>query len=236
MKRSQVNTIISEADAFAREHQFYLPPFAYWTPDNWRAQDESVREIAEHGLGWDITDFGQGRYSELGLCLFTIRNGSPANLKTGRGKIYAEKLLIVGENQVTPFHYHWVKTEDIINRGGGTLMLQLYNSTEDGGLADTDITVSTDGRVRHLPAGAIVALVHGESITLPTGLYHKFWGEGGTVLVTEVSMVNDDHTDNRFYEPVGRFSEIEEDEPPLHLLVNDYGRYYQHMAGAKGGY
>ncbi len=236
MKRSRVNAIIREADAFIKAHQFYLPPFAYWTPDDWRSKDESVREIAERGLGWDITDFGQGRYDELGLCLFTIRNGDPANLKTGRGKIYAEKLLIVGENQITPFHFHWVKTEDIINRGGGTLMIQLYNSTPDGGLADTDITVSTDGMVRHLPAGAVVALGHGESITLPTGLYHKFWGEGGTVLVTEVSMVNDDHTDNRFLDPIGRFSEIEEDEPPLHLLVGDYIRYYPYAAAPKGGY
>jgi D-lyxose ketol-isomerase len=236
MKRSRVNSLIREADAFAKEHHFYLPPFAYWTPDDWRVQDETVSEIAAHGLGWDITDFGQGRYDELGLCLFTIRNGDPANLKIGRGKVYAEKLLIVGENQITPYHFHWVKTEDIINRGGGKLMLQLYNSTEDGGLADTDITVSIDGKVHHLPAGAVVALGRGESITLTTGLYHKFWGADGTVLVTEVSMVNDDHTDNRFYEPVGRFSQIEEDEAPLHLLVGDYVNYYPFAAGAKGGY
>jgi D-lyxose ketol-isomerase len=26
----------------------------------------------------------------------------------------------------------------------------------------------------------------------------------------------------RFLEPTGRFPEIEEDEPPLYLLVNDY--------------
>jgi len=37
-----------------------------------------------------------------------------------------------------------------------------------------------------------------------------------------VSMVNDDHTDNRFYREAGRFPPIEEDEKPLHLLAIDY--------------
>ncbi len=68
----------------------------------------------------------------------------------------------------------------------------------------------------------------GESITLPTRQYHKFWGEGSRVLVGEVSNVNDDNIDNRFYEPVGRFPDIEEDEEPLYLLCNDYGKYYRH--------
>ena len=33
---------------------------------------------------------------------------------------------------------------------------------------------------------------------------------------------NDDNTDNRFYEKMGRFPEIEEDEPPYRLLCNEY--------------
>ncbi len=70
-----------------------------------------------------------------------------------------------------------------------------------------------------------MVLSPGESITLPSRLYHEFWGAGSRVLVGEVSLVNDDRTDNRFYEPVGRFPEIEEDESPLHLLVGDYPRY-----------
>ena len=64
----------------------------------------------------------------------------------------------------------------------------------------------------------------GQSITLTPGLYHRFWGEegSGTVIVGEVSMCNDDANDNRFYDKVGRFPEIEEDEAPLHLLCNEY--------------
>ena len=68
-------------------------------------------------LGWDITDFGKGEYDRLGLLMFTIRNGSFDNPKYV--KPYAEKLLITEEEQITPYHFHWKKMEDIINRGGG---------------------------------------------------------------------------------------------------------------------
>lgn len=226
MKRSEVNAIMRSADAFIKARGFFLPPFAYWTPADWTTKGEDVREIVDYQLGWDITDFGLGKYDEVGLFLFTIRNGDQANLKTGQGKVYAEKILICAENQITPLHFHWTKMEDIINRGGGTLAIQLYNSTPDGGLAESDITVSLDGVVHHFKAGHTVRLAPGQSITLPTGLYHKFWAEQGQVLVGEVSVVNDDNTDNRFYEPVGRFPDIEEDEPPLYLLTIDYKKYY----------
>jgi hypothetical protein len=226
MKRSEINALIRQADDFIRSHQFHLPPFAYWTPADWQKKGAEAREIFDHRLGWDITDFGLGGFQHLGLTLFTIRNGSADALKTGKGKTYAEKLLITNVDQVTPFHFHWTKTEDIINRGGGKLLLQLYNSTTEGGLADTPIAVSMDGVEYHLDAGATVTLHPGESITLPTGLYHKFWGQESTVLVGEVSVVNDDYTDNRFLDPIGRFPEIEEDEEPLYLLVGDYDKYY----------
>ena len=58
-------------------------------------------------------------------------------------------------------------------------------------------------------------------------MYHRFYGEEGKgkVLVGEVSTVNDDSTDNCFYEKVGRFPVIEEDEQPLYLLVSDYEKF-----------
>ena len=68
-------------------------------------------------------------------------------------------------------------------------------------------------------------LAPGESVTLMPGDWHKFWGEGGDVLIGEVSTVNDDVSDNIFRAPIGRFSEIEEDEAPTHLLVSDYPRW-----------
>ena len=228
MKRSEINAIIRDADAFIRQHQFLLPPFAHWTPDKWTSKGADCAEIVERGMGWDITDFGLGDFRNKGLLLFTIRNGSPENLRTCTGKVYAEKLLIVDESQVTPHHFHWQKVEDIINRGGGNLLLHLYHSTPDE-LADeiSPVTVSVDGITRTLPAGGVVTLCPGESITLPTGLYHKFWAEGGRVMVGEVSCVNDDINDNKFLDPIGRFTEIDEDEPPFRLLITDYAKYYR---------
>jgi D-lyxose ketol-isomerase len=227
MNRSEINAIMRDADDFIRGCGLRLPPFAYWTPEDWKTKGHEVSEIVEHKLGWDITDFGQGDFKNAGLFLFTVRNGRPDNLQTGKGKLYAEKLMIVDPGQVTPLHYHWHKVEDIINRGGGKLILELYNSTADGGLDDTNITVSMDGVERTVKPGDYIELSPGESITLPVEVYHKFWGAEKRVLIGEVSNVNDDQHDNRFYEPIGRFPTIEEDEPPLYLLVNDYAEYYR---------
>ncbi len=226
MKRSEVNRIMRDAVTFAHEHHFHLPPFAFWTPQEWATKGEEAREIVDHMLGWDITDFGSGNYARTGLFIFTIRNGTMDALRKGRGKVYAEKLLISDVDQVTPMHFHWSKTEDIINRGGGKLVIQLYNSTKDEGLDPGEVSVSIDGVRRTVKAGDTVVLEPGESISITSGLYHKFWGEDSRVLVGEVSSVNDDNVDNRFYEPVGRFPEIEEDEPPLYPLVKDYPKFY----------
>jgi D-lyxose ketol-isomerase len=227
MKRSEINAIMREADQFIQQRGFYLPPFAYWSPADWASKGEEASEIVEDQLGWDITDFGQGKYKSCGLFLFTIRNGSLEEMKAKQGKLYCEKIMVVGVHQVTPMHFHWNKVEDIINRGGGKLVIELYNATKEDGLADSPLTVSIDGVRRVAKAGDTVVLAPGESITLPPRLYHKFWGAEERVLVGEVSLVNDDKADNRFYEPVGRFPEIEEDEAPLHLLASDYPKYYR---------
>ena len=228
MKRSEINQIMRSADAFIRQQGFYLPPFAYWSPDDWREKGPEVREIVDNRLGWDITDFGLGDYEKFGLFLFTIRNGNPDNWKSMKGKLYAEKIMIVEEEQVTPMHFHWNKMEDIINRGGGNLMIQLYNATSDEKLdRESSIHLSVDGVMRIFEPGECLTLTPGESVSLPQYCYHKFWAVGGRVLIGEVSMVNDDNTDNRFLEPIGRFSTIEEDETPLYLLCNEYDRYYK---------
>ena len=138
-------------------------------------------------------------------------------------KNYCEKMLLVRTGQMTPNHFHWAKMEDIINRGGGELVIQLYNATDDEELdGSADVPISIDGITQTVEAGSLVRLAPGDSITLEPRQYHKFWAEGGNCLVGEVSRVNDDTKDNRFHEPVGRFPEIEEDEPPLHLLCNEY--------------
>ncbi len=171
-------------------------------------------------------DHNLNDFAKYGLTLFTIRNQSPTNQKP-----YAEKIMMVKEGQVTPMHYHWKKMEDIINRGGGTLVIRLYRRDEQTDLLDekSTIQVAVDGKQITVNAGGLVKLKPGQSICLTPFLYHSFWAEDGVVLAGEVSMANDDLTDNRFLAQLGRFSHIEEDEPPLHLLCSDYPQY---LAGA----
>ncbi len=224
MKRSEINHILKDTLVFLDRMQFKLPPFAFWTAEEWLSRGEAYDEIRSNMLGWDITDYGHGRFDEIGLLLFTIRNG---NLSDSRfSKPYAEKLLVIKEDQVTPDHFHRYKMEDIINRGGGNLLIKVHNSTPDLQKADTPVGVTVDGHRYCVPAGSVIRLTPGESITLPTGQYHEFQGEKGfgTVLAGEVSMVNDDRTDNCFYEEQGRFPVIDEDERPLYLLCSEYPR------------
>ena len=222
MKRSRVNEIICEGDAFIRSFGYAMPPFAYWSPAEMQRRGTESAGVFNARLGWDITEYGQGKFDELGLILFTVRNG----MKKGAGMLYAEKIMISRKDQLSPMHRHVVKAEDIINRGGGKLVLELFMSDGNGGIDPrAEVSVPVDGTMRRLPAGGLLKLDPGESVTLLPGVWHAFWGEGGDVLIGEVSTVNDDLTDNIFRDPIGRFSEIEEDVEPVHLLVSDYERW-----------
>lgn len=223
MKRSEINHIIKEAVRFFTSRQFILPEWAFWSPDKWKGSYEKCSEIVDNKLGWDITDFGSGDFRNKGLTLFTLRNG---NLQT-HNKIYCEKIMISGEEQETPTHFHWKKTEDIINRGGGNLVIELWHATSDDKLSDEDVIISIDGIRTIVKPGERLILYPGQSVCLPPRLYHKFYGEKGLgkVLIGEVSEVNDDDNDNRFFDNIGRFPQTEEDTEPLHLLVKDYPDY-----------
>src|SRR5574342_144919 len=141
MKRSQINTLQREAAQFFAAHQFHLPPWAFWRPQDWAKNENRAQEIKTLRLGWDLTDFGAGDFYHVGLLLFTLRNG-PVN-KSG-AKDYAEKVMIVRAQQLTPLHFHWHKMEDIINRGGGNLVIEMWNATSNEELAATPVTVKVD--------------------------------------------------------------------------------------------
>lgn len=222
MKRSEINACIKYMENLIQSHGFKLPPFCGWTPQEWETKGHEYDEIRDNMLGWDITDYGKGDWEKLGFALVTIRNGNQHNPKYK--KVYAEKLLMLKEGQHSPMHFHWMKSEDIINRGGGVLVIHVYNDDGQGGLGDTDVLVNSDGRSYYVPAGTGVELKPGESITIWPHQYHDFDVKEGTgdVLIGEVSMCNDDNTDNRFYEEMGRFPAVEEDEPPYRLLCNEY--------------
>lgn len=228
MKRSTVDQTIEIAREVFAAVGFAMPPFASWTVEDWQAKGPECDEIRHSMLGWDVTDFGQGRFDELGRVLFTLRNGSP---KFGSGKDYAEKLILDPENQKPPLHYHRHKMEDIVNRGGGNIMVRLYESDEEGQCSDKDFSIQVDGQAQHHKAGDLLRLEPGQSLCIPPGLIHQFWGEEGTgipigdkryTVSGEVSRVCDDWNDNCWLESCERFCKIEEDQPARYYLVHEY--------------
>ena len=223
MRRSEINAILRDAEKFLKSRQFYLPEWATWDLQDWRSNKDKVGYIVERMLGWDITDFGSGDFLKRGLFLFTMRNGKYGADK----KPYAEKIMIVEENQETPFHFHWSKMEDIINRGGGNLVIEVYNADEHEQFADSPGRIRVDGIEHIVEPGGKIILHPGQSVCQEQFLYHRFYGEPGhgKVMVGEVSQCNDDNIDNRFYEAVGRFPDIDEDEEPLYLLCSDYKKF-----------
>jgi len=129
MKRSEINAALKEMEAMVKEHRFELPPFCDFTPEEWQNKSHEYDEIRDNMLGWDITDYGLGKFDEVGFSLITIRNGNLKNPKYT--KTYAEKLLYIKEGQMAPMHFHWNKMEDIINRGGNDVYITVYNGTPD---------------------------------------------------------------------------------------------------------
>lgn len=226
MKRSEINAALREMEDFCQKLQYPLPPFCSFTPEAWRSLGPEYDEVRDCGLGWDITDYGQGDFSRFGFSLITLRNGS-RDMPEKYPQVYAEKLLYLREGQYAPNHFHWKKSEDIINRGGGTVLIRVWLSLPDEGIDRVSpVTIISDGRQYPVPAGTQIALKPGESIHIYPRLYHDFsvLPGSGNVLLGEVSQVNDDRTDNRFEPPVGRFPAIEEDEAPYRLLCTEYPR------------
>ena len=224
MKRSEINAALREMEAMLAEYRVSLPDFCHFTPEDWRHKGPEYDEVRDNMLGWDITDYGLGKFDELGFSLITLRNGNLA-LAERYPKTYAEKLLYLKEGQYSPMHFHWAKMEDIINRAGGTVLIRVYKALPDEELdRESPVTVHLDGCTRVVPAGTQVRLRPGQSISITPRLYHDFSVEPGSgpVLLGEVSQCNDDKNDNRFNPPMGRFPAIEEDEPPYRLLCSEY--------------
>ena len=226
MKRSEINNIILEANEMIKSFGHHLPEFAYWSAEKFREKQEEAKEIIRAGCGRDITDYVKGNFQKTGLFLFTLRNGKLADLTSGKGMCYAEKLLISRHNQVAPMHTHIKKVEDIINRGGANLAVEIFRSDPHGNCDEgKGGIVFCDGIERSFSPGEIIILKPGQSITLLPGDWHAFWGHDGDVIVCEVSTVNDDVKDNIFRDEVSRFSFIDEDTTPIHLLVSDYPKW-----------
>jgi D-lyxose ketol-isomerase len=172
------------------------------------------------GLGWDVVEWCPGDFARRGLVLFTLRNVLRPG-KRGARDGYAEKAMVVRLNQQTPLHAHHRKMEDIINRGGGELVIELHIGPDD---RDSRYVLVNGVRKPISHKGATVILSPGESITLVPGVFHAFHAARGDVIAGEVSTHNADDVDNDFLDPVARFPDLEEDVPPERLVVGDYSQ------------
>lgn len=220
MKRSEINRHIEFAKEFFAANHFHLPPWATWKKEEWLANYPACKEILDNKMGWDITDFSGSDFEKRGLILFTLRNGNyEKDLKS-----YCEKVMVCKEGQETPFHLHWNKMEDMINRGGGVLVFEMYSSDFNGNMTEGLLHIKVDGISRSVISGEPISLNPGQSICLEQGIYHRFYAKPGHghVLMGEVSAINDDELDNHFLEGSSRFPTIVEDEAPVHYLISDY--------------
>lgn len=218
LKRSEIESAIDAAVAMAERHGFPLPPFASWRREQWIERTAELRVPLERRLGWDVTDFGRGDFRRTGLTLLTLRNGTLAEQAAGLGQTYAEKLLHVRVGQETPFHLHPRKTEDILNRGGGELVVELVHPDEP----EASVRALVNGSPHTIAPGERLRLGPGEGVQVPRGIRHRFWAEGDEVLGGEVSSVNDDESDNVFLVESPRYPGIDEDVPARRLLVGEY--------------
>lgn len=160
---------------------------------------------------WDITDFGLGDFDRYGLTLINLAEEPE----------YCEKIMYARAGQITPAHTHHVKKEDIIVRQG-QLALRLWDTAPEQATQDASFRVNINGVPSEVYTGSTVVLEAGERITLTPGIYHEFWAEAAPALIGEVSTANDDATDNIFANPdIGRFPGIEEDDPPLVILISE---------------
>ncbi len=215
--RSEVNRLITAAAEIFAAQGFAMPPFARWEPSDWIQAGPEWDSAREARVGWDVTDFGLGNFRQVGRVLFTLRNGRPG----GTDKPYAEKIILGRQGQRAPAHYHIKKIEDIINRGGGEVVLSLRPSSDDPELSK----IYKDGEEYLLTSETKFRLQPGESLCIPPGIIHQFWGDetipGQVPMIGEVSSFCDDIGDNVFLQEVARFVAIEEDEPARYCLCHE---------------
>jgi D-lyxose ketol-isomerase len=189
MKRSEINRAIISSGNFFKQNGWALPPQPKW----------------------DVTDFGLGEFSQIGLILINLAEEPE----------YCEKLMYAAKGQTTPAHTHKKKKEDIICRTG-ELVIRLWARNPADGDSDKTFDMKVNGQVQNFRSGDEINLQAGERITIEPGIWHEFYPASAECIIGEVSTANDDLNDNFFADKnIGRYAEIVEDETPIVKLLSD---------------
>lgn len=160
---------------------------------------------------WDVTDFGLGRWQQNALVLVNLAEETE----------YCEKLMYAKAGMTTPAHCHHRKKEDIISRWG-TLRVKLWAAHPDQ-CDNQSLQVKVNGQFQTVTSGSHIDLLSGSRVTLTPGIYHEFFPLTDECIIGEVSTANDDLHDNFFVNPdIGRYPQIDEDEPALVRLLSDH--------------
>ena len=224
MKRSRVNDIIEEGDAFIRSFGYVMPPFAYWSPEELKARRPRRHHRRAARLGHHRLRAGRVRRARAVPVHRPQRRAD--DLTRGKGMLYAEKIMISRKDQLSPMHRHIVKAEDIINRGGGKLVLELFMSRPDGGIdEEAEVEVPTDGVVRRMPAGGLLKLEPGESVTLDARRLARLLGRGRRRADRRgLDRQRRPHRQHLRAERSGASPRSRRTRSRMHLLVSDYDR------------
>ena len=171
MKRSAVNQAIAWPRTICKKTISICPNTPYWPLETWKANAGKLDTVRKVMLGWDITDYGLNDFEHIGSVLYTVRNGSIEDKNVGVP--FCEKYIVMRDGQRLTNHYHVAKTEDIINRAGGTLRLYLWKvDPATGKMTDEDVDVYMDGVLHTFKAGEEVLVEPGNSISLTPYIAH----------------------------------------------------------------
>ena len=147
MKRSEINRLIEDALKFFQEMHFKLPPLGYLDTGAMEQAGGIVRGSGNESVGMGPHGFW---YREF-------QCGRVAAFHPSKRESATRPEALCGKNHDRPggtgdphAFSTGPKMEDIINRGGGNLMIQLYPSDREGGFAKKSFQVSLDGLKREL--------------------------------------------------------------------------------------
>ena len=233
MQRSRINTLLADAEDFLAACRVALPPFAFWTPDEFerRVRDGHERLVAA-GMGWLVSDFGLDDFAADGVVGFCSCSGTDQQ----DGRTYAERHLVLREGQRIPHRFHRRRCKDLINCGPGNLCLCLHRTNPDDGLDETaNVQVQVDGLTRKLAPGARLVLRPGERALIEPVIFHQCRAEQDDLVAREVSSATDEESDTLFLPQVGLAAAIEEDEMPRRLLVSDYAGRFPELLSPRSG-